>query len=305
LKEFFERLAAAGKASRPDLVEKDYRLHAFLHGISNDDYLADRLVFKGGTCLIKAYLGYFRFSEDIDFTWNDAGIWEGRSKSATARLCSREIDGVIASLQNISAGQGLIFRGDKRDPSEVSIGSGGRMVRFFLRYPSEISGIKSAIKVELNFEELCFHRFREVRLRSYIDRFETPELRFLFREDCERYGSRISMACYDPREIFAEKCRAYLTRVAAKRRDPLDICFLQDRYGYRIRDCQREILAKTRFILGLYSRYRDNLYRLRRSPPPFISRGEEMRLLLGDPPPGLEHRLRAVQEELRELALRI
>jgi predicted nucleotidyltransferase component of viral defense system len=30
-------------------------------------------LFKGGTCLMKNYLGYFRFSEDVDFAWKDQG----------------------------------------------------------------------------------------------------------------------------------------------------------------------------------------------------------------------------------------
>jgi predicted nucleotidyltransferase component of viral defense system len=305
LRQFFERLAAAGKASRPDLVEKDFWLHCLLHGISKDDYLAGKIVFKGGTCLIKAYLGYYRFSEDADFTWKDAGIWKGRSKNETARACSAEIDNVLVALKRISAQQGLSFRGDKRDMTEVNMGSGGRMVRFFLRYNSEVTGNPSTIKVELNFEELILHRPRKRRLRSFIESFETEELRFLFRDDCDRYGASISMTCYDPREIFAEKCRAYLTRLATKLRDPLDICFLQERYGYQIKDNEREILAKTRFILDLYSRYRNNLYRLRHSSPPLVSGGEELKLLLAPGPPGLNARLLAVQEELHAVALRI
>lgn len=65
---FFDSLNALSKAKRPDITEKDFYIHALLREISSDSYLAENLILKGGTCLIKAYLGYYRFSEDADFT---------------------------------------------------------------------------------------------------------------------------------------------------------------------------------------------------------------------------------------------
>src|SRR5213593_2285920 len=56
---------------RTDLIEKDFILHQILTNPSEDKFFADNFLFKGGTCLTKSYLGYFRFSEDIDFTWKD------------------------------------------------------------------------------------------------------------------------------------------------------------------------------------------------------------------------------------------
>jgi len=49
----------------PRLVEKDYFCSVIL------EFLAEAevpLVFKGGTCLAKVHSGYFRMSEDLDFT---------------------------------------------------------------------------------------------------------------------------------------------------------------------------------------------------------------------------------------------
>jgi len=56
---------------RTDLIEKDFILHQILTNLSEDKFFAGNFLFKGGTCLTKSYLGYFRFSEDIDFTWKD------------------------------------------------------------------------------------------------------------------------------------------------------------------------------------------------------------------------------------------
>ncbi len=46
------------------LLEKDYHLTKILHRIS-EKKIKD-LVFKGGTCLNKCYLEFYRLSEDLD-----------------------------------------------------------------------------------------------------------------------------------------------------------------------------------------------------------------------------------------------
>ncbi len=53
---------------RTDLIEKDLILHQILTDLSGHKFFAGNFLFKGATCLTKSYLGYYRFSEDIDFT---------------------------------------------------------------------------------------------------------------------------------------------------------------------------------------------------------------------------------------------
>jgi len=64
------RMAAAVRAAgKPQfVVEKDYALSYLLAGIVDVPMLREMLVFKGGTCLRKAYFPGYRFSEDLDFT---------------------------------------------------------------------------------------------------------------------------------------------------------------------------------------------------------------------------------------------
>jgi predicted nucleotidyltransferase component of viral defense system len=50
------------------VVEKDYALGHLLAAMVAVPLLRDQLVFKGGTCLRKAYFADYRFSEDLDFT---------------------------------------------------------------------------------------------------------------------------------------------------------------------------------------------------------------------------------------------
>jgi len=61
--------AAVSAAGKPQfVVEKDYALSYLLVGIVDTPMLREMLVFKGGTCLRKAYFPGYRFSEDLDFT---------------------------------------------------------------------------------------------------------------------------------------------------------------------------------------------------------------------------------------------
>jgi len=59
---------ARAQGVEPRIVEKDYVLGWVLAGINNHPELAEKWVFKGGTCLKKCYFETYRFSEDLDFT---------------------------------------------------------------------------------------------------------------------------------------------------------------------------------------------------------------------------------------------
>ena len=63
---------AAALQLQAHVVEKDYALGWFLAGISAHPVIGPRWVFKGGTCLKKCFFETYRFSEDLDFTLQDA-----------------------------------------------------------------------------------------------------------------------------------------------------------------------------------------------------------------------------------------
>ena len=65
-----DAVRAAGKLQF--VLEKDYALSYLLVGIVGTPVLRQMLVFKGGTCLRKAYFPGYRFSEDLDFTSREA-----------------------------------------------------------------------------------------------------------------------------------------------------------------------------------------------------------------------------------------
>ena len=62
---------AADLSLEANVVEKDYFLGWLLAGIYSNQLLAEKWVFKGGTCLRKCFFETYRFSEDLDFTLTD------------------------------------------------------------------------------------------------------------------------------------------------------------------------------------------------------------------------------------------
>ena len=75
--------------TRRTLLEKDLLVHRILRRLSEDTRFSDSYLFKGGTCLIKCHLGYYRFSEDVDFTYRNQSEYEGLSMKETRRLRAR------------------------------------------------------------------------------------------------------------------------------------------------------------------------------------------------------------------------
>ncbi len=71
------------------VIEKDYVLGWVLAAIATEPALAERWIFKGGTCLRKCYYETYRFSEDLDFTVIDGG--------------PEEPDELISIFQRVSA----------------------------------------------------------------------------------------------------------------------------------------------------------------------------------------------------------
>ncbi|MDI6698627.1 MAG: nucleotidyl transferase AbiEii/AbiGii toxin family protein [Candidatus Saccharicenans sp.] len=79
---------AADKGVMEIVAEKDYILDWILWGISQDDYLKNNLVFKGGTALHKIYFSDWRFSEDLDFTTLYSTDLE-KLQASISNLCQR------------------------------------------------------------------------------------------------------------------------------------------------------------------------------------------------------------------------
>jgi hypothetical protein len=254
---FVNEVSKGTGVRRVDLIEKDILLHEMLADISQSPF-ADKLLFKGGTCLIKGYIGYFRFSEDIDFTWRDQSVFEGLSQKQLRRRLSGLIDDVGKLFEEISARRGLDFRCVKGDCNNVELGGSDKICTFKLWYESETLKRRSFIKVQVNFVEKLLYPPKTVELRSLLtdaDARTKRELGLLYPEQSD-YLKAVPFKVYDAREVLAEKIRAILTREGVKARDYLDVYVISNRLGYRPDDALGQSLDKIRFTLGMYEKYR-------------------------------------------------
>ena len=86
MKDFIDEISSRFDIKRRDLLEKDIHVQRILLDLSMDDFFSKNFAFKGGTCLTKCYLGYYHFSEDIDFTWINQSIFKDKSQKEIRRL---------------------------------------------------------------------------------------------------------------------------------------------------------------------------------------------------------------------------
>lgn len=278
-KDFVNDVARLQKVKRADLIERDLILHQVLFDLSQNTFFHDNFVFKGGTCLAKCYLDYFRFSEDIDFTWKDQSVFEGKSQKMVRRHLSPVIDSIGEIFEEIAKAHKLDFRCLKDNRNYVELTGGDKTCTFKVWYQSEVLGRKSFLKVQMNFMETICYPVKGAELKSLID--ENPEELLLLYPEYEVYTKKIAFDVYDCHEILAEKIRAILTRQGTKARDYLDGYLIEKQFGISLDDIYACVLEKTQFTLNLYERYRQNLEEKKQTilSTPF-NWGEEKGLLL-------------------------
>ena len=241
---------------RRSLLEKDLLMHRILRRLTADPQFRDSYLFKGGTCLTKCHLGYYRFSEDIDFTYRDQGEYEGLSMKEIRRLLSATIDRLAALFENLAEAENLDFRPDKTDRRYIELGGSNRFCTLKLWYGST-AGARSFVKAQFNFvERLCYEPLR-VRAGNVMG--ESGRGVAALYPEAAQYLEPLELWSYDPREIMCEKVRAILTRRGVKARDYIDLYMLKEKRGLKIEDEIDCISNKTIYMLAHYERFRRNL----------------------------------------------
>ena len=255
-----EKLASylSGKTTvqNTDLLAKDAYLQGLLIDLSGNDLFRKNFVFKGGTCLTKAYFGYYRFSEDLDFSWIDQKRWEKKTGKEVRRLLSKEIDGVMEVISMASEKLGLDFKAQKRNKRYVELGASNRLATFKLWY-RPAGKPEGFIKIQINFVETFFHKFKEKELKPIFTNVERKELEVLFPEEAYIILTKPRMKVYDLKEIASEKVRAVLTRRGMKARDIIDLYMLSE-HGVSIKSVRTEAMEKIRVMLK-YEKYSKNM----------------------------------------------
>ena len=287
-----------------EFLEKDYLIHRILYLLSSEPKFRRKFAFKGGTALIKAYLGYYRFSEDMDFTWIHQNTFENMTQKEIRTFLSREINRLGELFSEIADKTGMDFRSDKQNSKYIEFGGSNKMCTLKLWYDSEILGRASFIKVQFNFLEFLSYGTEERQLASFLGDGISERIRALFPEEARIYSAPVVLNTYDLREILCEKARAILTRRTVKFRDYIDIYMISNHYHMELGDYMEEIIRKVDFSLSLYSKYRKNLsikkaYLARNE---FFDFGEERGLLLIEPDWNAVYKK---TDEINEVLLRI
>ncbi len=211
LKGFIIDLAEKLKFPRADLLEKDYHLTRILHKIS-EKQIKD-LVFKGGTCLNKCYLGFYRLSEDLDFVYNnDTKELSKRQIKLILDKLRRELIGILDVLgfeTSKELGKGWKMLTSKIEPRVVGL-------EIITNYNSLIDNSVQTIKLEISFrKKLRKPTKRKTIKHEFIDATGEPILE-----------KDIEIEVIDLNENLAEKFRALMVRKNIAIRDVYDIHFI-------------------------------------------------------------------------------
>jgi predicted nucleotidyltransferase component of viral defense system len=210
----------------PEMLEKDYHLTKILHKIS-EKHMKD-VVFKGGTCLNKCYLGFYRLSEDLDFIYNkDIRKYSKTQVKKILDELRREFFDILDTLgfkTNKKLGEGWQMLTSEIAPKIV-----GLIINTY--YTSSVTNTPQKIKIEISFRRKLRRTTKnKVINHKFIDVLGEPVLR-----------KDIKIEAIDLVENFAEKFKALITRKHIAVRDIYDIHFI----------LRNEILAIDKEIIDL------------------------------------------------------
>ena len=200
---------AAETGFAPRLIEQDYFCTVLLQCLGAAGL---ELVFKGGTCLAKVHAGFYRLSEDLDFsipTPLDASRADRSQRVKRLRAAVARIGGQVPGLHVITPLTGA----NASTQYTAAIG-----------YTSLLGAQEEMIKIEVGL--------REPLLTPAIQ----GEARTLLLDPVS--GSPLApvlpLSCLSREEAMAEKLRAALSRREAAIRDFYDVDHAVRRLGFRV-----------------------------------------------------------------------
>jgi len=299
LSEFVEFVVVKSGVAKPSLVEQDILLHRLLKALCASPGFEGKYAFKGGSCLVKCYFGYYRFSVDLDFTWKDQAHFNVDGKELQRRL-GAEVVAFGQVLEDVSSRIGLDFENDRSDKRYFEFGGGKRMVTFKLWKGNEF------VKVQVNFVEEMLFNVKRSTVKTLLDGVDMRQDEKAYFEEHLAHYTPFEVEAYDEREILCEKVRAILTRRAQKLRDFYDL-FVLDCHGYRVSALADESARKTRASF-YYRKYRRNFEANREAimmEDAVIESPFERSLLIDTTPPEFDRFIENLLIELRGIVSRV
>ncbi|OHB47630.1 MAG: hypothetical protein A2Y10_15250 [Planctomycetes bacterium GWF2_41_51] len=198
------------------LLEKDYYITLLLSGIN---VLSEKLIFKGGTCLSKAYYSYYRLSEDMDFSL------ELPDSVVTRSIRRNIIKPIKDKIQTFAKGYGLNV-----ETIETAGHRESTQYIYYVNYDSAVVDKQQSLKIEIG---LRFNPLLPTTKQNIKHLFLHP-----FTNEPLFEGG--SVKCLTLKELVAEKMRAAATRSVIAPRDFYDLDYLR-RTGFNFRD--RKLLS--------------------------------------------------------------
>jgi predicted nucleotidyltransferase component of viral defense system len=254
---FIDQVSQDIKYTHKEIVEKDLYLHDLLSNLFSDQYFKENFLFKGGTCLVKCYLGYYRFSEDIDFTWKNQDIFNGLSVKQQKKIVDSIKDETLKLVDRICKNIGLNFDNNKSNKKYIEFSGNEMRMTLKTYYDSIILNTKSFIKIQINFLKHLSFENQKLNAQNLLLNV-TEDTKLLFPEDFDKYSGKVLVNAYNINEIVVEKVRALLTRTGAKARDYVDLYFISQKYQVSIDQFIADVIKKIQFATKRNQRYRNN-----------------------------------------------
>jgi predicted nucleotidyltransferase component of viral defense system len=257
-KELVDFISRRLKISRRDFIEKDIIISKFLFNLIQDKYFFNNYAFKGGTCLIKCYLGYYRFSEDMDFTYLNQEDFSNKSNKKIRYLMSKKIEKLGTLIETISKELDLDFKSEKDNERYFQFGGSNAFVTFKIWYNSLELGKETFVKIQVNHIEKLIYTIREMNLDFILPKNLEKDFSFIAGEDADIFLNSPKIKVYDIREILIEKIRALLTRRGIKARDYVDVFLIVKKEKLILDDFKKQIIEKINDMLK-FEKYDGNI----------------------------------------------
>lgn len=230
-----------------DLVEKDYVLGWLLYGIAKSS-VADRLAFKGGTALSKAYFpDVWRLSEDLDFTsLDDTAMSEfGEALLREVPKIVADSGGITVELKKVPFTNSQYMQSKFKFTGPVARGTvkievsrepfPGKLVR--KQVPQRFDYPRFSVRA-YSLDNIASEKFRALiergKIRDYYDawkllkvaRLNRESVKDLFLKKCEAKGIRFTgVEQFFPKELtkILEPYReVWLTRLSSEKLPSLE-----------------------------------------------------------------------------------
>src|SRR3989344_7794516 len=231
-------------AVQRDLIEKDIILSKILFHLTQDKFFSQNYAFKDGTCLTKCYLGYYRFSEDMDFTYLNQKDFTGKSKNKLRETMSDKINQLGRLIEAVAKKLDLEFKIEKDNKKYFQFGGSNAFVTFKIWYNSLELGKETFVKIQVNHIEKLNYPIKELNANFIVPKNLEKDFSFIAGEDADILLKPLKIKVYDLREVLIEKVRAILTRRGIKARDFVDVFLIIKGNKLNLNDFKKEIIEK-------------------------------------------------------------